>query len=144
MSDIANTKRYIEPTRRGRTLLMLSLLAFLYFIFSHALWVPQVRGRIEAGDPCVALVELRFLAAYFFVVSCLPSIYFGWQARRFWRVGQIPHPDAWVMFRTRVWTGFWHKLQVLLLGVVAVASLLYPVFLWNELQPMAWFFQRSC
>lgn len=123
---------------------MLGLLAYLGFVFSHALWVPAMVARIDECEPCAGLGEMRFLAAYFLVVSFLPSIYFYWQVHRHRRAGQIPRPEAWVMFRTRVWTGAWYQCQLIMMGLGGLVTLAFPAFLLTEFPYWAVFFDSGC
>ena len=92
MTEGGTPARYLEPTRRGRVLLLLSVLGFALFVASHALWVPVLLARFDEGDPCAAEAEIQFLAFYFFALSWLPALYF---ARFTWlilRARQCPHP----------------------------------------------------
>lgn len=125
-------------------MLVASLLAYAGFVFSHALWVPPMVARINECDPCASLGEIRFLAGYLLAVSCLPSAVCAWQFLRHWRAGQIPRPQARVMFRTRVWTGAWYHCQLLMFGLAALLALYIPLLLWRELPFLTIFVDSGC
>lgn len=144
MSEAPETSRYLEPTRRGRWLFLLSILGFAGFLASHALWVPALLARFDERNPCVAAAEIQFLAVYLFALSWLPALYFARFTWLIFRARQCPHPKAWVLFRTSLWTGHWLWFPVALGAGLTVFLLKLPLWMWMEVQPLALLLDSGC
>lgn len=144
MSESGETPRYIEPSWRGRGLLLLSALGAVGFVYLHVAWLKAFVARSDACNACAVVHELQFMAAYAFVLSWLPALFFARFTWRIARARQFPHPRAWVMVRTRVSTGPWMWSQVVLGAGLTLFCLQFPYWAWTKINPLILLIDSGC
>lgn len=144
MSEAGDEPRYLEPTWRGRSLFLLCWLGTLALVYLHVAVLQAFTARTDQCDACTVIHELQFMAAYVFVLSWLPAMF---SARFTWlitRARQFPHPEAWVLYRTRVSTGPWMWTQVVGGAGLTLFFLQLPYWAWTRFNPLTLLFDSGC
>jgi hypothetical protein len=124
--------------------LVLERAAIFAWFMSHLWWVPAVVDRIDGADPCASLGTLQFLFAYAMVVTCVPTALLAWWTGQTLRAGQSPTPGSRVMFRTRVRTGWFARLDALGFAALAAMLAVVPVTVWREIGGLEIFLNHGC
>lgn len=132
---------FIVPTPRERALavakavspLLVGALAFLGF--------SQLPKPDACAGDCAWLPLLRYFLAAGIVLLGTFAVLAVRRARLSWVSGQYPPPGTWVLFRTRVYTGLWPRIDAvfsLALCAVALFALVHFVLFLVPSAELAW------
>lgn len=140
----ARAPAYLEPTRSGRLRLVLTRALLFVWFMSHLWWVPAVVARIDFDNPCASLATLQGILAYLLVVPWVPVVLLALWSWQTFRAGQSPTPGSRVLFRTRIRTGWWARLDALGFAAFAAMFAVVAMIVWRELDVLAIFINHGC
>lgn len=142
--ESARAPTYLEPTRSGRLrLVLVRALVFAWFM-SHLWWMPAVLARIDSDNPCASLATLQAIFAYVLMVPWLPVVLLAWWSWQTLRTGQSPTPGSRVLFRTRIRTGRWARLDALGFAAGAALFAVVAMIIWREVGGLEIFINHGC
>jgi hypothetical protein len=123
------TERYLIPTVAMRLKLLVAASLWLMFAIAMEIWWNPFMSYVRALPVCAGLPYLRTIFITFALLFGLSSYFCASTGAKILRAGESPVPTAWVLFRTRVKTGWraradgWTMLAVaLLLASAPVAA----------------------
>ncbi len=142
--ESAREPAYLEPTRSGRLRLVLARALVFAWFMSHLWWMPAVLARIDSANPCASLATLQGIFAYVLVGPWVPVVLFALWSWQTLRAGQSPTPGSRVLFRTRIRTGWWARLDALGFAAGAAVFAVVPIVISREVGGLEIFLNHGC
>jgi hypothetical protein len=111
---------FITPTLKQRGIALLKVTIPLAAALSIAPASRFYSDQVECLSVCAQLPWLRGVVALGVVILTAASYFCCRGGLRIWRSGQFPAPGTAVLFKKRVYTGWWARLNAITLFVFAI------------------------
>ena len=120
-------ERFLQPTAQTRTKVLAAAALWLALAVAMEIWWTPFMTYVSALPVCAGLPYLRSISMAFAVLFGLASYACLRSGVRILRTGESPVPTAWVLFRTRIKTGWRAKADGLAMLTVAVLLAASPL-----------------